>query len=125
MKYFDLSFAIKYHDDMLEIIGGLAGYNETQIAYLDSALEQIQNDDYYPNFIDKITHITFSCVKFHPFLDGNKRSALYLGYHFANINDIFCSRDYFTTMEEIVVKIAENSVLKDELKEILIKLMKC
>lgn len=110
---------------MLEITGGLAGYNETQIAYLDSALEQIQNDDYYPNFIDKITHIIFSCVKFHPFLDGNKRSALYLGYHFANINAVVCNRDYFTTMEEIVVKIAENSVLKDELKEILIKLMKC
>lgn len=124
MRYFHLSFAIDYHDDMLARIGGLAGHNKTQIAYLDSALEQIQNDDYYPDFISKLTHIIFSCVKFHPFLDGNKRTAIYLGYHFANINNITCTNCYFIAMEDVVVKIADNSVSKDELKNILLELFR-
>ena len=50
MYYFDLRCAIDFHDDIIREIGGLEGYNKTQIGYLDSALEQIQNDDYYPTF---------------------------------------------------------------------------
>ena len=88
MNYFDLQCAINFHDDMLSEIGGLNGYNKVQIGYLDSALEQIQNDDYYPTFFDKMAHIIFSCVKFHPFLDGNKRTSIYLGCHFAKINGL-------------------------------------
>ncbi len=116
MKYFHLRFAIDFHDDMLSEIGGLKGYNKTQIAYLDSALEQIQNDDYYPTFFDKMAHMIFSCIKFHPFLDGNKRTSIYLGCHFAKINGLDCPNQYYIQMEDIVVKIANNAISKDELK---------
>lgn len=122
MKYFDLSYAIKFHDDLLALDDGLKGYNQTQIAYLDSALEQIQNDDFYPTFLDKITHLIFACIKFHPFLDGNKRTSIYLGYHFANINGIFCDKEYIKAMEDIVVKVAENSLSKEDLKNNLEKI---
>ena len=50
MYYFDLQCAIDFHDDIICEIGGLEGYNKTQIGYLNSALDQIQNDDYYPTF---------------------------------------------------------------------------
>ena len=63
MYYFDLRCAIDFHDDIISEIGGLKGYNKAQIGYLNSALDQIQNDDYYPTFLDKMTHIIFSCVK--------------------------------------------------------------
>ena len=53
MIYFDLQCAIDFHGDMLSEIGGLNGYNKVQISYLDSALEQIQNDEYYPTFLIK------------------------------------------------------------------------
>lgn len=119
MNYFDLQCAISFHDDIISEIGGLEGYNKTQIGYLDSVLEQIQNDDYYSTFFDKMIHIIFSCVKFHPFLDGNKRTAIYLGCHFAKINGLDCPNQYYTEMENVVVKIAENSISKDDLKDIL------
>ena len=119
MYYFDLQCAIDFHDDIIREIGGLEGYNKTQIGYLNSALEQIQNDDYYPTFLDKMTHIIFSCVKFHPFLDGNKRTAIYLGCHFAKVNGLDCPNQYYTEMEDIVVKIAEDYISKDDLKDIL------
>ena len=70
-------------------------------------------------FLDKMTHIIFSCVKFHPFLDGNKRTAIYLGFHFAKINGLDCPNRYYTEMEDIVVKIAEDYISKDDLKDIL------
>ena len=46
--------AIDFHDDIIREIGGLEGYNKTQIGYLNSALDQIQNDDYYPTFRAKL-----------------------------------------------------------------------
>lgn len=52
------------HQQMIEAMQGLKGVNPQQIELLESALQQIQNDDYYPNFIDKLTHIVFACVKF-------------------------------------------------------------
>ena len=70
-------------------------------------------------FLDKMTHIIFSCVKFHPFLDGNKRTAIYLGCHFAKINGLDCPNRYYTKMEHVVVKIAEDYISKDDLKDIL------
>ncbi len=70
-------------------------------------------------YFDKMAHMIFSCVKFHPFLDGNKRTAIYLGCHFAKINGLDCPNQYYTEMENVVVKIAENSISKDDLTDIL------
>ncbi|WP_233424254.1 Fic family protein [Helicobacter suis] len=64
---------------------GLGGYSQTGIGYLASALENIQNDDFYPSFCDKLAHLMFSCIKFHPFNDGNKRTSIYLGMCFLDI----------------------------------------
>ena len=33
-------------------------------------LDHIQNDDYYPDFVDKLTHLFFCSNKFHCFNDG-------------------------------------------------------
>ena len=82
MRYLSLQEVLELHDRMIQAMGGLSGANPKQIALLDSALTQIQNDDYYPSFIDKLTHLMFACVKFHPFIDGNKRTALLIGQHF-------------------------------------------
>lgn len=120
MKYFGIEFATRLHDDIIDEIGGLKGYNKVQIGYLISALEQIQNDEFYPEFVDKLTHLIFACVKFHPFLDGNKRSAIYLGEHFARLNGFDFDDSFFAKMEEIVIQIAENSLSKEKLKEFLI-----
>ena len=76
MRYLSLQEVQIMHDDIINEIGGLSGANPKQIALLDSALTQIQNDDYYQRFIDKLTHIMFACVKFHLFIDGNKCTPL-------------------------------------------------
>ncbi len=59
-----------------------------------------------------------------PFLDGNKRSAIYLAERFAVLNGLNLGDDYFIKMEKIVVELAENKISKDELKNILNDLLK-
>lgn len=119
MKYIKLEEAILLHDEMINKIGGSKGYNSIQIGYLDSALENIQNDLYYPNIEDKITHLVFSCIKFHPFNDGNKRTSILLADIFLEANKIKLDDEkFYVKMEDIVVKVATDKINKNDLKEI-------
>ena len=78
--YFDVAHAIGVHDWIIEHSGGLAGTKD--VGQLASPLEHIQNDCYYPELEDKLTHLVFSINKNHAFNDGNKRSSLVLGAYF-------------------------------------------
>ncbi|MBR7926825.1 type II toxin-antitoxin system death-on-curing family toxin [Aerococcaceae bacterium zg-ZUI334] len=123
MNYFDLEYAEQVHDIVIEVSGGINGIKN--IGQLDSVLFHIQNDLYYPTFEDKLSHLIHSLVKFHMFLDGNKRTALLLGAYFMNLNHYTYYIDtYIEDMEDIVVEIAEGSYSKEQLKEYLINLFK-
>lgn len=124
MRYLSLQEVQKIHDDMLSEIGGLKGANPKQIALLDSALTQIQNDDYYPRFIDKLTHLMFACVKFHPFADGNKRTTLLIGDAFIMLSHKATPRDFYQKLEDVIVSVASDEISKDELKQILSDMLK-
>ena len=120
MKYLSLDEAIILHNDIMEAMNGLQGYNKSQISCLESALTHIQNDEFYPSFLDKLTHLIFSCVKFHPFLDGNKRTAIYIADAFIELNypELVCE-DFYLKLEDIVVEVASGSVSNNRLREIL------
>ena len=60
--YFDLPHAVATHDWIIEHSGGLAGSKD--IGQLESILEHIQNDDYYPEIEDKVTHLVFPSINF-------------------------------------------------------------
>lgn len=124
MVYPKLSLVILLHDEVIKTSGGSKGYNQTSIGYLDSALSQIQNDDYYPEFIDKLTHLVFSCVKFHPFNDGNKRTAITLGMLFLELNDYSeYASAFYSVLEDIVVDLAKDKISKDDLKSIIYNIL--
>lgn len=125
MKYLSLQEAQILHNDIIDEIGGLKGVNSQQIGLLESALQQIQNDDYYPSFLDKLTHLMFACVKFHPFADGNKRTAIYLAKAFIKLNrPEILPDDFYQNLEDIVVAVAEGKTTKEELREILQNLLR-
>ncbi|SUX12649.1 type II toxin-antitoxin system death-on-curing family toxin [Campylobacter upsaliensis] len=125
MRYLSLQEVLELHDRMIQAMDGLNGANPKQIALLDSALTQIQNDDYYPSFIDKLTHLMFACVKFHPFIDGNKRTALLLGRTFIKINyPASLPTDFYQRLEDVIVSVASDTISKDELAQILSAMLK-
>lgn len=124
MRYVKLDEAILLHETLMHKMQGLSGYDKARISYLESALTQIQNDKYYPSFLDKLTHLCFACVKFHPFLDGNKRTALLLSKAFVMLNcPETLNKDFYQRLEDVVVDVAEDRISKEQLKEVFARLL--
>lgn len=81
---------------------------------LDSVLNHIQNDDYYPEFVDKLTHLFFCTCQFHCFADGNKRIAITLSTQFLLKNGyMFIAKDFISKMENISYHVAAGKINKE------------
>lgn len=116
--YFTIKYAIRTHDFIIENSGGSSGVLE--IGRIESVLEHIQNDLYYPEFEDKITHLVFSVNKLHAFNDGNKRTSIALGAYFLEVNGIeYCIDKFIIEMENIAVYVADNKINKELLHQII------
>lgn len=116
--YFDTAHAIKVHDEIINQSGGILGVlNE---GLLESVIEHIQNDFYYPEIELKLTHLFFSINKNHSFHDGNKRASIALSAYFLEINNCsFRIERFISEMENIAVDVADNRIDKDLLFEII------
>ena len=114
INYLTLEVAYKEHDKIIADTGGLPGIkNQT----LESVLFHMQNDDYYPIFEDKITHLVYSVAENHSFQDGNKRTSIVLGSLFLKINhfpdDVIS--DFIQKMEALVLMLVEKEISRDDL----------
>lgn len=117
--YITIEQAIETHKLTVQVSGG-GSDGILNIGYLESALEHIKNDDYYPTFEDKLTHLVFAANKFHSFQDGNKRISIALGAQFLIFNGyIFIVPRFIQEMENISYHLAAGKIDKDLLKEIL------
>lgn len=116
--YFDIEHAIRTHSFIIENSGGIPGIIET--GKIESVLEHIQNDLYYPEFEDKLTHLVFSVNKFHAFNDGNKRTSIALGAYLLEVNGVeYCVDKFMIEMENVAVYVADNKIGKKLLHEII------
>lgn len=118
--YLTIEQAIETHRKTVEISGG-GTVEHLDTGKLDSVLEHIQNDDYYPAIEDKLTHLLFSTNKFHCFADGNKRLAITLCAQMLLLNGyMHCARHFLShEMENISVQVAEGKIDKELLHEII------
>lgn len=117
--YFDLEYAVKEHDFIIEYSGGLIGAKN--LGLLEATLEFVQDDNYYPELEDKVSYLFYSINKNHAFNDGNKRSSIALSAYFLEINGLgIIASKFITLMENIAVDVADNVIGRDLLKEIVI-----
>jgi len=117
--YFDFEMLYKTYQKTIEVSGGGSSGIRDQ-GQIESVLEHIQNDLYYPTFEDKLTHLFFALNKFHCFSDGNKRIAISAGALFLNLNGfVFRVADFITEMENISYHVAADKIDKELLKEII------
>lgn len=117
-NYFDTAHAVEVHDEIIRKSGGILG--ALNIGLLESTLEHVQNDLYYPDMEDKVTHLFHSINKNHSFKDGNKRSSIVLAAYFMEINGLdFRVSVFMERMENIAVYVADNKIDKDLLFEII------
>ena len=106
------------------LFSGGGTYEPLDLGQLDSVLEHIKNDDYYPTFVDKLTHLFFCTCKFHCFADGNKRLAITLSAQFLLLNGYMAvAKNFFAVMENISYQVAAGKIDKDLLHRILLAVM--
>lgn len=113
LVYISLAQAVETHRKTVEVSGGGA-LGQLNLGLLESALEHIQNDLYYPTFEVKLAHLFFSANKFHCFEDGNKRIAISLGAQFLLLNGyVFAASRFMREMENISYHVAAGRIGKD------------
>lgn len=119
LTYLTLDQAIEVHRKTVEVSGGGA-MGHLDLGVLDGVLEHIQNDDYYPEFEDKLTHLFFSACKFHCFQDGNKRIAITLCAQLLLLNGyLYCAGTFIRDMENISYHVAAGRIDKALLRDLI------
>jgi len=117
--YLTLDQAIEIHRKTVEVSGG-GTLGHLELGKLDSVLQNIQNDDYYPSFEEKLTPLFFSACKFHCLLDGNKRIAITLSAQMLLLNGyLYCASSFIREMENISYHVAAGNIDKGLLQEII------
>jgi death-on-curing protein len=115
--YLTLEQAIAIHGKTVVVSGG-GSTGQFEIEKLDSVLNHIQNDDYYPSFDTKLTHLFFCACKFHCFEDGNKRIAITLCAQMLLLNGYLRSVNAFIRdSENISYHVAAGAISKELLGE--------
>lgn len=114
---------ITIHQKTIKASGGGADGILT-LDSLQCAIEQIQNDDYYPYFEDKLTHLFWTANKSHSFQGGNKRIAITVCSMFLLMNGYMAIvQDFLFKMESISYHVAAGNIDKELLHEILTSIL--
>jgi len=112
-RYLTIKHAIETHALTVEKSGG-GTLGVLEIGKLEGVLEHIQNDDYYPTFEAKLTHLFFCSCKFHCFQDGNKRIAITLSAEMLLLNGyLFCTNHFIREAENISYHVAAGNISKE------------
>lgn len=119
MIYISKEQALATHRSTIDHSGG-GDYSDLNLGYLESALDMIQNDDYYPTFQDKLVHLIWSINRNHAFSDGNKRLSITLGVQFLSLNGyLFCIKRFLAEMENISYHLAAGRIEKELLDRLI------
>ncbi|TSC88251.1 MAG: death on curing protein [Microgenomates group bacterium Gr01-1014_7] len=88
VKYLTPEQAIFYQQKIIKETGGSLGLRD--LGLLESAINRpkatFDRKDLYPKILDKAAALFHSMILNHPFLDGNKRTALAILYEFLKQN---------------------------------------
>ncbi len=86
----DTTQALYLHDIMCKATGGLSDIRD--IGGLESALYHVyasfEGKDFYATIEEKAARQAYGIIRNHPFLDGNKRTGLFIMLVFLELNDI-------------------------------------
>lgn len=123
LKYIDYDGALEvYRKTVAASGGGLQGVkNEGGIR---KVLDFVQNDLYYPTFVEKLTYLVFGLCTGHYFEDSNKRVALTIGVWFLVHNGYYWhAYNFMQCIEAIIYHVAAGRIDID--KELLQRIITC
>lgn len=118
-KYISYDEVIDTYNKMIQVSGGgFAGIKDD--GGIRSILGFVNNDDYYPTFIDKLNYLVFRFCTGHFFFDGNKRIAITVGSLFLLKNGyVLLCRTFMAQLEAIIYHVAASHISQDLLHDII------
>jgi death-on-curing protein len=115
MKYLAINDVLIIHKRLIEKYGGSLGIRD--IGLLDSSISQpkmtFDQKELYPTIYEKAGILSFSLIKNHSFIDGNKRIGHAAMEIFLLINGFEIISD-LEEQERIVMSIAKGTMQKEE-----------
>jgi len=125
IKYISYDEALVVYQKTIEKSGGgFSGIRDQ--GGIESVLDFVQNDLYYPDFVSKLSYLVFRFCSGHFFNDGNKRVALTLGTYFLHKNGHFwAAAQFMQRMEAIVYHIAASNIGNELLSRIMVCIVDC
>lgn len=94
--YLSITQVLVIHDQMIKRFGGLSGIRD--LGFLESAVGRphatFDGDDLYNTIFNKAAALLQSLLKNHPFVDGNKRTALTSAGIFLKLNGYQLGNDH-------------------------------
>lgn len=95
VRYLTVPEVLFIHSAVIEETGGSHGVRD--IGLLESAVRRIEQSfggaDLYPSVTEKAAHLFMGLLKNHPFVDGNKRTAISTTGVFLELNGISLKAD--------------------------------
>ena len=114
---------IAIHKKTVAVSGG-GSEGIIDLGSIECAIEQIQDDLYYPEFEHKLTHLLWVANKSHGFIDGNKRIAITAASMFLLMNGyLSVAKDFMYRMETISYHVAAGNIEKELLLEIITSIL--
>ena len=111
MKYLTAKQVLFIHYRLIEETGGCHGVRDIKL--LESAVNRpkatFDGEELYPDIFTKAASIMHSLIKNHPFIDGNKRTAIATASIFLSFNN-FKLKTSNNELEQFTIKIAENDI---------------
>lgn len=119
LKYINFDEALEvYKKTVAASGGGLQGVKDE--GGVRKVLDFVQNDMYYPTFVDKLTYLVFGLCTGHYFEDSNKRVALTIGVWFLfNNGHYWHAYSFMQCMEAIIYHVAAGRIDKDLLQRVI------
>ena len=119
LNYIDYAEAlVVYSKTVVASGGGLQGVKDE--GGIRKVLDFVQDDSYYPTFVDKLTYLVFGLCTGHYFEDSNKRVALTIGVWFLVHNRYYWhAYNFMQCMEAIIYHVAAGRIDKNLLQKII------
>ena len=106
------------------VVSGGGSEGIIDLGSIECAIDQIQDDLYYPEFEHKLTHLLWVANKSHGFIDGNKRIAITAASMFLLMNGyLSVAKDFMYRMETISYHVAAGNIDKELLLEIITSIL--
>lgn len=118
MKISSYCLQILFHDELEKIFAMKKGIHDQNL--LESAVHapfQTFGGKYlYPDVYSKAAHLCYGLAKDHPFMDGNKRTAVHAALVYLEINSILLNYQDIE-LETAIINVAAGNMTSNELAD--------